>query len=120
MNTRGMASEYRLVQWAQALQERKETGETIGDFCQNRGVSRNTYFYWQRKLRETAVKQIARESTGTSQALVPNGWAVCESESAAAKGKALTIEIGGCRVLAETDVDPELLAKVCRVLMSLC
>ena len=59
MNTREIAMEYRLAQWAQALQERITNGESIKEFCQNRGVSRNTYFYWQRKLRKTASKQMA-------------------------------------------------------------
>jgi len=75
MNTRQIASEYRLAQWGQMLQERIANGESINEFCKNRGVSRNTYFYWQRKLRETTAKQIASETAGASQKLIPSGWA---------------------------------------------
>ena len=45
MTTREIAAEYRLAQWAQALQARVTSGESIKDFCQSKGVSRNTYFY---------------------------------------------------------------------------
>jgi hypothetical protein len=69
VNTRQVAAEYRLAQWTQALAERKANGESISDFCRNKGVSRNTYFYWQRKLREAAcerLSEIQSPSTGLS------------------------------------------------------
>ena len=121
MNTREIASEYRLAHWGQALQERIVNGETINEFCQSRGVSRNTYFYWQRKLRETAAKQIASQA-GASQELIPSGWAqvgVAE-EPQKTRESTLSIEIGSCRIMVDEDTNPELLAKICRVLVSIC
>jgi hypothetical protein len=122
MDTRAIATGYRMAQWTQALQERASKGESIKEFCQSKGVSRNTYFYWQRKLRETATKQITQENAADSQALVPNGWAVCEEARAESEPEesSVSIEIGKCRVKAGADTSPELLAKVCRVLTSLC
>ena len=124
MNTRAIATEYRLVQWGQAMQERIASGESIKEFCQGRGISRNTYFYWQRKLRELACREllpVAKEEPGSTREYpAPKGWALCEVvEEVKAEGE-LTIEIGGCRVLANRDIDPELLLKVCWVLKSLC
>ena len=52
MNTQKIAKEYRLSQWAQIIQARKESGKSVKDFCEDAGVNRNAYFYWQRKLRE--------------------------------------------------------------------
>jgi len=62
MNTKEMATEYQPAQWAQVIQERVANGESIKEFCQRRGVSRQAYFYWQRKLREIAAKQIEQEN----------------------------------------------------------
>lgn len=59
MGAKEIATEYRLAQWAQALRERAASGESIKEFCRSRGIKRNTYFYWQRKLRETACKQLS-------------------------------------------------------------
>ena len=124
MNTREVATEYRLVSWAQVLQERVTGKESIKDFCRRKGISRNTYFYWQRKLREAACAELAartqREVAVTEGSLVPSGWAVCQSAEPVVDSKAVTIEIGGFRIAAEADTDPEVLAKVCRVLKSLC
>ena len=109
-----------MAQWTGLLQERAATGETIKAFCENRGISKNTYFYWQKKLREATVRQVATKTSNTqSQALVPNGWTRL-SEDEPAKTSALPVEIGGCRVMVDNDTDQELLIKVCKVLVSLC
>ena len=79
--------------------------------------------YAQRPLhtvfRKTECSRIY-EATDSAKSLVPNGWAMCEAVEATARDKPVTIEIGGIRVLAETDTAPELLVKVCRALKSLC
>ena len=122
MNTREIATEYRLAQWTQMIQERVASGETIKDFCQRRGISRQAYFYWQRKLRLAAANQIEQASSGEQQALVPSGWTQINTtgETKKAGGSSLPIEIGRCRIMADEDTDTELLKKVCQVLMSLC
>ena len=124
MNTRELATEYRLAQWSQMLQERVASEESIQDFCLRKGVSRNTYFYWQRKLREAAATRLnSQAADGSSQGLVPRGWALCETDGPGvpnAEGRNIPIEIGACRVMVGADTDSELLSKVCKVLMSLC
>ena len=130
INTKEIAAEYRLAHWAKIMQQRTESGLSIKDFCKHIGICGNTYFYWQRRLRATACKAlpdktsdlIVKQQSDTvksDKALVPSGWAICEAAKVEDKGKALPIEINGCHILADIDVDAELLAKVCRVLVSL-
>ena len=118
MNTKEIATEYRMVQWSGLLKERRESGESIKEFCQNKGVSENTYFYWQRKLREAAVKQILPEAAEKSSPMaVPSGWArLAEKEPVKTDGNVLTVEVSGCRIEVNAGTDLELLAKVCRAL----
>lgn len=118
MNTREIAAKYRMEQWTQAIREKASKGESIEEFCERRGISRNTYFYWQRKLRETACQELLPT---TGEILVaPSGWAVCEESKADTRDKGITIEIGKSRVKACGEVSAEQLEKVCRVLMRLC
>lgn len=117
MDTRKVASEYRLAQWSQAMQDKAASGESIEEFYQNKGISRNTYFYWQRKLRESACQQLA---TMNAKGSVPNGWVVCETVVPVREESAVSIEIGRCRVRVGADVAPEALEKILRVLMRLC
>ena len=97
---------------------------SVRAYCEAEGFRENMYYYWQRKLREAActciaIAQPAVVATHNESSIVPKGWAICGSTKTADEGKTLPIEIGGCRVLAGLDVDPQLLAKVCRVLVSL-
>ena len=125
MNTREIASAYRLSQWSQALQEKKADGESINAFCRRKGVSRNTYFYWQRKLRETAFQNLMPPASSlelAEKAIVPNCWAVVSERTLEPSSElsTITIEIGKFRVSAEKDTMPEQLEKTLRVLMKLC
>ena len=116
INTREIAREYRLAHWAQVMQEHSQSGLSIKAYCQQIGICGNTYFYWQRKLREAAAERMLPESK--RQELAPSGW-VQASEKEQSNSGSLRVEIGGYSVTAYNDTDPELLKKVCRVLGSL-
>jgi putative transposase len=122
MNTRKAAGEYRLASWGQALAERAANKESIKAFCERKGVSKNTYFYWQRKLREAAINELlpAAKESKDEKGIVPQGWAICEEEKSAPAKKGIVIEIGKCRVRAESGSDLEELESVIRMLVRIC
>lgn len=121
MNTRKIATGYRMAQWSQAIQERTAQGESIKDFCERRGINRNTYFYWQRRLREEAYEELIQgDKTETSEALAPKGWTVCKLPEPMSEKEAIIIEIGQGRIVVNGDIDSTRLEKVCRVMMKLC
>lgn len=122
MDTRKIASEYRMAQWAQIVRERSEKGLTIRSYCEEKGIHENTYFYWQRKLREAAGEQAG--SLSVVNAPLPKGWAELSvreelSHARRSPGEGLIVELGDCRVLVQTDTDINLLARVCRTLKAL-
>ena len=119
MDTRKVASEYRLAHWSQRLQAKAHSGQSIKDFCATEGVSRNTYFYWQRKLREAACTELASRERELGTSLVPNGWSRLEAAEPNLVGAEMTIEVNGCRISVSLGTDPNLLATVCRTLKSL-
>ena len=124
VNTRTIAAEYRLAHWTQIMQDRKQRGLSIRAYCEKIGISKNTYFYWQKKLRVAACEElltISQPEVSSDNSAAPMSWAMCEvSSKSSGEDKVLRIEINGCHVLANTDTDPELLARTCKVLMSLC
>ena len=117
MDTQKVAAGYRLSQWAQVIQTRLDSGQSIKDFCQAAGISRNAYFYWQQKLRKAACTEL--EKSEEPRNLVPNGWVQLAPPQPQQMKATLDIEISGCHVTANADTDPELLKKVCRALRSL-
>lgn len=118
MNTQKVAVEYRLSQWAQVIQKRLDSGQNVKEFCQEAGISKNAYFYWQRKLRETACTELAK--TEEIRNVVPSGWMQLETKQEGyAAEETLAIEINGCYVTVNNNTDAELLKKVCRTLRTL-
>lgn len=118
MDTREVAKEYRLAQWAQIIQTRAQSGQSIKDFCASAGISRDAYFYWQRKLREGVCAELAGKGTELKNSIIPNGWTRLASVNDRAEAS-VTIEVSGCRITTTAETDMELLAKVCRALRSL-
>jgi len=117
MDTRKVATELRLNQWAVALRERKESGLSVRRWCMENAVNEKTYYYWQRKLREVSCRElVAAQSSGQNSELAPLGWASCEVVSETSAGRGITIEIGKAQITATQSTDMELLGKICRVL----
>lgn len=74
------------------------------EFCQGKGISRHAYFYWQRKLRETACMGLSKLEEETVN--VPNGWMQL-SQGQEIKST-LDIEVGGCDLTVDEKTYPEL------------
>ena len=62
MDTQKAATEFRMSQWAKIIQNRIDSGLNIKDFCKSNGISKNAYFYWQKKLREAACTVLRKRT----------------------------------------------------------
>ena len=47
---------YRAQEWAMLIQECNASGLTKREFCQQRGISEKSFYYWLRKLRTQMVE----------------------------------------------------------------
>jgi putative transposase len=124
MNTRAAAAEYRMTQWAQAMRERTDSGESITEFCQRKGVSRNTYFYWQRKLRKATCEQIVKQE---EKSLTPLGFTEVKmcgettgKQASERVDSQLHIEILGVQITTDSAYPTDKLAALLRELTQLC
>jgi len=48
------------------MREREESGLSIRAYCEQAGFHENRYFYWQKRLRETACEEFARIQDNTT------------------------------------------------------
>lgn len=46
--------EYQLQEWSGMLRQRKESGSSVKEWCQEQGMAEHIYYYWLRKLRQAA------------------------------------------------------------------
>ena len=116
MDTQKATAEYRLSKWAQTIQARVDSGQNIKEFCQTAGITKNAYFYWQRKLRTAACTELADKD---QKNIVPGRWMQLNTEQAQHTNESLDIEIKGCHIVVTNETDTELLKKVCLTLRSL-
>ena len=105
------------------MQGKYDSGQKVGEYCGKIGITPRAFYYWQKKLREAICKgSFPVKEQKPETALTPRGWSAVEiaEPKPVSPVQTLAIEVGGCRVLAEHGTDADLLAKVCKVLTTLC
>lgn len=66
--------EYRAQIWAMLIQECNNSGLTKREFCQQRGISERSFYYWLRKLwNHMAANDLCREIDGLA-AMQKRAW----------------------------------------------
>jgi len=129
MNARKLAAEYKMGQWVQIIQDRKSSGKSVKDFCRDRNISKDSYFYWQKKLRDTACERILMPQRNPQPTMMaPLGFTevkllghqpMKERMDAAIQGS-LTIDISGLRMIADYAYPADQLAYLLRELVNQC
>lgn len=116
-----------MSQWAEVLREQKRSGLSIKRFCESQGINRQSYFYWQKKLRAAACEEMSRQEAQRSA--IPEGWTLCKAETAistlSTEGKSvapdqLTVEVKGVQITVGSEYPTEKLAQLLRELMVGC
>jgi hypothetical protein len=129
MGTNRITLEYRLAYWTQVIRERQESGHTIEAYCKDTGVSKNSYYYWQRKLRRQACEQLAEIRGPHNQtALDMPRFAEVKlgdfhtklSSSGTVQPSVIHLEIGGIRLTFESSYPPHLLAALLKEMVGPC
>ena len=96
---------YRAQEWAMLIQECNASGLTKREFCQQRGISEKSFYYWLRKLRTQMVESAAPR-------LVP-------LESVPAAEDTLQIQYRGAELKLPSGVDMDAVAALLRSVQSL-
>ncbi len=55
MSTRSIVNCAKLEAWASRFAEHRASGLTVADWCRQNNISKHSYFYWKRKLKDEAV-----------------------------------------------------------------
>ena len=128
VDTRKIATEYRMAHWTQIMQERQESGLSIKAFCDKVGIHQNVYHYWQRKLRAAAYKQISQvqqvEENSSKQAIqgftevkqLPSPMYMPQTSIA----QGISIKFANVELIADCSYPPEKLAVLIRALSEPC
>ena len=121
-----------LKRWAAIIADRNATDLTVDEYCKRNNLSRHSYFYWLRLLRQESAGIGTNDSVpveATTEAnsiveLVPSGKkdilvpVVIPEEDKTAKDAedSLRISIDGIDIYADTNTSEVVLSKVIRVI----
>lgn len=140
IDTLKLANEYRQAHWFGVIQEKQSSGLTTREYCKSAGIKESAYYYWQRRLRKVVALELmshehesdsvlSSKSIGSPPQTViehptnvaaPQSWTLCTEAPVNNQRSQMTIRIGSCEVQVDETINPDLLAKVCRTLVSLC
>ena len=117
MKSREITKRYRLSEWAKIIQERSETGEKINEFLLRKGITKDSYYYWLRKLRRAADEQLTQQPKQSGLA-VRGFTEVRISDSPITRNgvgtSQICIETGICKITADAGYPTEPLVKLLR------
>ena len=97
--------EYRAQTWAMLIQECNNSGLTKREFCQQRGISEKSFYYWLRKLRSQMAEAAGPQLVPLDPVSVPEDM--------------LQIQYRGAELKLPSGVDIDAVAALLRSIQSL-
>lgn len=58
MNTRDEVRQMRIREWKKVFEDKAASGLSAKEYCQQNGIGKDQYFYWQKILRESVLNEI--------------------------------------------------------------
>ena len=95
--------EYQMQLWSSMIQERQASGLSIKNWCAERGLSENTYYYRLRRLREAACTTLEnmQKSTIAELPLAPKEDLSAQIRITTKTGTVVEISNAGAGVLEQ-------------------
>lgn len=119
MDTRSVKRNYRIQQWKAIIQDRNNTNLTVDEYCKQNGLSRHSYFYWLRIIREEALKQPSASGFVELSLQADNGSEISMVTPIPAEKPApsqLTLSVNGITIQVTENTSSALLAKTIGVI----
>lgn len=57
MNTTLATTQIKIQNWALIIKNQKNSGLKVIDYCSKHSISKDAYYYWYRKVKETALQE---------------------------------------------------------------
>ena len=109
--------EVQLAEWQRQIQERQEQGLTVDEWCISKGISKGTYYYRLRKVREYMCQQMG-VMEGSNPSETAQSTAVVPIRTAQSREKAaIEMQLGELQIRFNEKPDAEQLKVVLSALM---
>ena len=113
-----LTSKYRLEQWTSIIQERIKSGKHVDQWCSENGISRDSYYYWLRKVKLATTEKTIPEPTQLPKVvqIIPPA-PICEKHNA---GTAIILKVNGIALEIQDCASDSIIEKTLRALRNIC
>ena len=101
-----MKKEAKLVQWAEMVRSRSESGLTVTDWCKENGINLKTYYYRLKRIRQAVCNEIEQHD------IVP----VEPTASAETTAEKIELSVGDVKISLPDDFNESTLRRLLGVL----
>lgn len=124
MELKALTKQVRLSRWTEVINDKIRSGKNVRKYCEENGINEKTYYYWQRKLRESAcdiydslsnAKPSTQEPAMFSEVVVTSPQAKGHTQSEASG--LLQVEIGTMKITADSQYPVETLSELLKALL---
>ena len=123
MTSKEMTVKLRMSHWAQVMKDRAESGLSVKKYCEKMGIHENSYFYWQKKLREAVGGQIIEAQANMMQPNIPqSGFVEVRVPEALSRvgncyNKGISIDLSGVHISTDSVYPVDKLIKLLKGLV---
>ena len=123
MTVKETAHAYKLRQWSELICECKASGKSVKLWCEEQGVCIKTYYYWQKRVRETACEQLPLKEA-TDLRVVPASEVPSFTEyrppSRNGGSAAVTLHLSGSTVEINNGANASVIESTLKALKNIC
>lgn len=117
-----LTKEYRLRHWAALIHERISSGKKVDDWCSEHGISRNSYYYWLRKVKLATVNDV-KDETPPNVCGLPKIVPLIPPQPPALMnmpGTAIAINVNGLTLNIQEGASQEIIERTLEALKKIC
>lgn len=112
MDTKLVASNYRIQQWAEIIQDRVHSGLKVDEYCETHNITHNQYYYWLKKVREAAMANVPDQERSQSFVEITQFQNAMSSGLEIQNQLAAVISVGRCDIKISNAASQEFIEKV--------
>ena len=122
MTTQEVKNHYSLQKWASIIQERNASELSTKQWCNQNGILEGSYYYWLKRVREKALKQLPapKKEAGLQEVSVePTVFAKMPTPQSKVSADVM-ISLNGMEIGLNSSATPELIQSVLLAVKQLC
>jgi len=114
-----LTCKYRLEQWAAIIQDRISSGKQVEQWCKENNLSRDSYYYWLRKVKLAAVQKNTITETPLLPKVVPLVPTLPAPENKS-PGTAIIIRVNGITLEIQDNASDAIIERTLKILQRIC